>query len=120
MNTDWVLTKVEGDKLSYKKNGKIIEFEIYDSCGGISQEFKEYAAYISPIGKHFHSKESKDEFDKLEANCNTCKYLERVKHEKCYAGFLKGKCKKTGECLVFHPQDPMGKECYEHRKEENK
>ncbi len=67
-------------------------------------------------------------FHESEANCNTCRWLERVKHEK-NAGFLYGRCagpaprfesspyfnRMQGDVMVFHPDDPMGMPCYESR-----
>lgn len=41
-----------------------------------------------------HRKESIKLFHESERNCNTCKHLQRVKHEKNSAGFLFGDCKK--------------------------
>ncbi len=63
-------------------------------------------------------------FHESEANCNTCKHLERIKHAKDKAGFLYGKCKvessesqlyKRDDMLMFHPEDPMHMNCYEVR-----
>ena len=62
-------------------------------------------------------KQSKKNFDENEANCNTCKNLIRVEHAKIKGGFLKGVCQVTQEKLRFHPDDWMGKECWEARKE---
>ncbi len=59
-------------------------------------------------------------FEISEANCNTCKFLQRIKHEKSTDGFLKGKCTKKGIDLKFHPNDPMwyiNNDCYIHRKD---
>jgi len=39
-------------------------------------------------------------FCDCEENCNTCKHLERVKHEKCRHGWLHGRCKSTP---INHP-----------------
>ncbi len=52
-------------------------------------------------------------FNQVEKNCNTCKKLERVKHDK-RGGFLKGKCEAKG-LHSFHPDDPMFMECWEER-----
>ena len=57
-------------------------------------------------------KESKAAFNEMDANCNTCANLERVKHEKKRGGFLLGKCKKTEQNIRFHPDDWMGMECW--------
>lgn len=80
-----------------------------------------------------YRKESIRLFDESEKNCNTCKNLERVKHKKNSAGFLFGNCKKNldqqnnhpykhrkqdYDCMIFHPQDWMGMNCYESRYEE--
>lgn len=111
MNTGWVLRR-NGEIYYYIKQGKVVEFHKDDK-----KALLEYCAYISPVGTHFHSKESKVEFDKSDRNCNTCKNLQREKHDKCKLGFLKGVCRSTGESIVFHPQDPMFKDCYIHREE---
>ena len=57
---------------------------------------------------------SKDAFDEFEKNCNTCKKLSRVPHDK-RGGFLRGTCQELGE-HSFHPDDPMFMECWESRK----
>ena len=51
-------------------------------------------------------------FHESEANCNTCKLLERTKHEKRKDGFLLGNCTNTEKTLMFHPDDPMHMPCY--------
>jgi hypothetical protein len=62
-------------------------------------------------------------------NCNTCRHLCRVKHEKNSAGFLYGRCASSSSNLdahpynhlmqdgimAFHPDDLMGMPCYESR-----
>ena len=69
-----------------------------------------------PDGKEAR-KQSKKNFDEMDANCNTCKNLERIQHKKCTAGFLQGICKIQDVKIKFHPDDWMGKECWESRKE---
>lgn len=71
-------------------------------------------------------KQSDRWFAESEANCNTCKHLQRVAHEKSH-GFLQGRCtsdkqdvaslpyKMRGDVMVFHPSDWMGMNCYEPR-----
>lgn len=54
-------------------------------------------------------------FHENDANCNTCKHLQRVKHEKCKFGFLEGRCIAHGMSMRFHPDDPMLMPCYEPR-----
>ena len=65
-------------------------------------------------------------FHESEANCNTCRFLDRVKRSKNAAGFLYGKCAGTapryevspyasrqeGDVMVFHPDDAMHMPCY--------
>lgn len=66
--------------------------------------------------------ESVKQFNRTEANCNTCKNLERVPHDK-RGGFQRGKCGKAKNhpypvkdgAITFHPDDHMGMECYEAR-----
>lgn len=69
-------------------------------------------------------KTSVKHFNEVEANCNTCKHLERVKHEKAKGGFLYGKCGKgttkhlypvNNGVIMFHPEDWMGMDCWEAR-----
>jgi hypothetical protein len=60
-------------------------------------------------------KQSKKNFDEMDANCNTCNNLERIPHKKCTAGFLQGICKIRAETIKFHPDDWMGNECWEQR-----
>lgn len=60
-------------------------------------------------------KESKKNFDEMDANCNTCKNLQRLHHDKRKDGQLVGVCKVTADKLLFHPDDHMGKECWESR-----
>ena len=51
-------------------------------------------------------------FHEHEANCNTCKNLCRVKHEKDQSGFLHGICQINQNPIEFHPDDPMHMSCY--------
>ena len=64
-------------------------------------------------------------FHESEANCNTCVFLERVKHDKDKAGFLFGSCRSASgqpemnpyfvsrdEPMSFHPDDPMHMPCH--------
>lgn len=68
-------------------------------------------------------------FHESEANCNTCRHLIRVKHQRRPDGFMHGKCGSgSGQpqsspysgrfedaVMVFHPDDPMHMPCYETR-----
>ncbi len=88
--------------------------------------------YAMENSEHAESlrKESVRLFNEHDANCNTCRHLERVKHEKrigCSA--LYGLCKSdkqdtaghpyanrfVGDVMVFYPPDYMGMKCYEAR-----
>lgn len=69
-------------------------------------------------------KASKAAFNENDANCNTCKHLQRVPHEKSRGGFLYGKCGKgivehqypvKDGIIMFHPDDPMLRECWSPR-----
>lgn len=67
-------------------------------------------------------------FQEAEANCNTCRWLKRVKHPK-RGGFLYGTCESPESrsdaspyhdrteqgVLMFHPDDPMHMPCYTSR-----
>lgn len=63
------------------------------------------------------------DFNDMDANCNTCTHLERVKYEKSRYGWLYGKCKSTPinqlHCeehnIMFHPNDCMMMSCYKQR-----
>lgn len=67
-------------------------------------------------------KQSVKNFHESERNCNTCRFLTRVKHDKDSSGFLYGKCENencsntlygsTKEHMIFHPDDPMHMDCY--------
>jgi len=67
----------------------------------------------------YSNKESASAFNASEANCNICKHLKRVAHEKDRAGFLYGHCGHNpfGNMFVmkFHPSDPMHMRCWESR-----
>ena len=81
----------------------------------------------TPEAKEHHRK-SAIAFHESEANCNTCKFLERVPHPK-NSGFLYGKCSNSnkqverspyyksmnGDIMMFHPDDWMGMPCYASR-----
>lgn len=68
-------------------------------------------------------------FHENDANCNTCRNLERVKHPKEPSGFLYGRCSSPvgkpsaspyadrthNGVMIFHPDDPMLMPCYESR-----
>jgi hypothetical protein len=60
-------------------------------------------------------KQSKKHFDEMDANCNDCKNLQRVSHEKRKDGCLKGVCMTHAVRIIFHPDDWMGNECWEQR-----
>lgn len=69
-------------------------------------------------------RESKATFDAMDANCNTCKSLQRTQHAKNKGGFLYGKCEKgitqhqypmSAGVIMFHPDDSMGMQCWEAR-----
>ncbi len=72
-------------------------------------------------------KQERRAFDEMDRNCNTCARLTRVARPKEKARFLYGKCdstephlytKKDG-VIMFHPNDHMGMECWEHRDDKN-
>lgn len=67
-------------------------------------------------------------FHECEANCNTCRHLERVKHDKDCSGVLYGRCGNKDSALStpyldriidgvmpFAPDDWMGMPCHEPR-----
>jgi hypothetical protein len=67
--------------------------------------------------------ESDNDFHESEANCNTCRNLCRVPHNKIPGGFLTGKCinpksemtpykASNTDLIMFHPNDPMHMPCY--------
>ena len=70
---------------------------------------------------------SRAEFDAMDANCNTCYNLARVKHSKSADGFLYGTCphkdehprpyaeRDAGAVMMFHPSDPMLMPCHKLR-----
>ena len=61
-------------------------------------------------------KKSKTAFDESEANCNTCKHLQRLPHDK-RDGLMRGICLNHPYKpeVKFHPDDWMGMSCYKHR-----
>jgi hypothetical protein len=83
------------------------------------------ARYFDIIDHQSEKKFSQQCFNENDANCNTCKHLQRVKHEKNSAGFLYGKCAidskeprqypTTDGVMMFHPDDYAGMECWEAR-----
>jgi hypothetical protein len=57
-------------------------------------------------------------FNEVDANCNTCKNLERLPHEKQHpAAPHKGNCKlhPYATKVTFHPDDWMGMVCWQTR-----
>lgn len=77
------------------------------------------AVYVMGTGAKAKAamKVSRANFDESEANCNTCKHLDRVNKGKVAGGFLYGKCKARKQLGVmqFHPNDPMHMECWQAR-----
>lgn len=82
--------------------------------------------YCHPSAKEEYDKQ-KFEFDRFEANCNTCSRLERIPHDRndfVISGLMNGKCDKftethpynRGDYFKFAPSDFMGMKCYEPRK----
>jgi hypothetical protein len=59
-------------------------------------------------------KASRQAFNEMDSNCNTCGNLDRMKHEKRRDGFLLGVCKagKVEGVMTFHPDDYMGMPCW--------
>lgn len=84
-----------------------------------------YVIAMTDEAKNAH-KASGIAFHENEANCNTCRFLKRVKHNKNVAGFLYGRCTSSlpnieanpyfnrmeGDVMMFHPEDPMNMPCY--------
>lgn len=64
-------------------------------------------------------RESVKLFHESEANCNTCKKLERIPHAKQHPSAThRGICKKIHLYpveITFHPDDFMGMDCWEAR-----
>ena len=62
------------------------------------------------------TKEEAQAFAESDGNCNTCKFLKRIKHDKDPHGFLYGHCEHNpfGHMFTmkFHPKDPMHMRCY--------
>jgi hypothetical protein len=61
-------------------------------------------------------KQSRWLWDEQDANCNTCKNLQRVKAPRSKDGLLTGNCPaKNIYQLKFHPDDPMHMPCWKPR-----
>ena len=71
------------------------------------------------MGFKHKTKEAAALFHANERNCNMCKHLVRVPHDKDKAGFLYGHCGHnpfgTMFVMKFHPDDPMFMRCWESR-----
>lgn len=76
-----------------------------------------------PVHKSYDTKIGPILFHESERNCNTCVNLERVKHPKCSAGWLTGRCKnidhaksvqllEADDLIRYYPDDPMHMSCY--------
>ena len=63
-------------------------------------------------------KQSRADYDEMEANCNTCKHLTRSNVGKVKGGFLYGTCaiKAVASAMQFHPHDAMNMGCWVGRK----
>jgi hypothetical protein len=59
-------------------------------------------------------------YEACERNCNTCRHLTRIPHDKCQHGFLQGTCNKHSKPLRFHPEQPDQMSCWESRREDTK
>ena len=66
----------------------------------------------APDAKHAYV-ESKKAFDEMDANCNTCRNLDRLPHEK--RELMRGMCAIRGEIVRFHPEDCMSMTCWDAR-----
>jgi len=76
------------------------------------------------------SREERDAFNESEANCNTCKFLERIQRPKEPSRMQYGRCTNPGAridrhpyrdrieegVLTFHADDWMGMPCYVYRR----
>lgn len=68
--------------------------------------------------KDYDYKLSVKSFHENDVNCNTCKHLQRSKHDKDKFGTLVGSCQLRNKPISFHPEDsmfPTNRNCYDHR-----
>ena len=77
------------------------------------------AVYVMGVNQEAKDAQKQDRawFDEMDANCNTCKHLNRIKRKKSKYGFLHGACniKAIAGDMQFHPHDPMDMKCWEGR-----
>lgn len=120
-----------GDELvRCSMTGYLHHFENTILFGGYIKGYKLNSVVGKSAESQLRLKINRQLFDENDANCNTCKYMQRVKHEKDRHGFLCVQCtnpnglsssgqyrKETPDAKVFwiHPDDWMGMECYQHR-----
>ena len=81
--------------------------------------------YVASLDSKAEEKASRRDFDENEANCNTCRHLQRVPSRKGVSGLLYGKCLSTPHdshpygmengIMSFAPDDWMGMPCWEPR-----
>ena len=91
------------------------------------------ARHAAAPGYQSARRQSAVHFAESEQNCNTCRYLERIKHAKEPHGFLYGRCDNErrqweahpyreridNAVMIFHPDDYMGMPCHNERDHRN-
>jgi hypothetical protein len=84
------------------------------------------AVYFAAHGTQHLHRASVQALNEADANCNTCLFFQREKHDKDSAGFLAGSChraptahpqmyRKQGHTFWVHPTDPMHMSCWHAR-----
>jgi hypothetical protein len=114
------------EKTVTKKEGKFYGASLQPNMRGRLKECDSKEDYLTEVAY----------FEENDANCNTCKFLKRIPHEKSIFGFLKGICTKPSNILdkksyygrffisedtkelniSFHPDDAMLNNCWETRR----
>lgn len=81
--------------------------------------------YVCATNAYAAYKSSTQNFNEMDANCNTCRKFIRLPHKKDKSGMLKGQCNlmpenpqaymRNGDVYFVHPEDWMGMQCWEAR-----
>lgn len=109
-----------------RATGRLLFWPAYRVVGSLIPGVKSKEAVADTAEARLYLKLERKHFGEMEANCNTCSYLQRVSHSRCQAGFLQGICTKVDpfdslmlRCekgtLKFHPDDCMLMPCHNQR-----
>ncbi len=96
--------------------GKVVQQPNHIFLGAVLPQVS--GSYVCDPGATPFRRAASQQLAELDQNCNTCRNLERLPHEKQHpAATLTGKClnQPYKPVVRFHPEDWMGMSCWQAR-----